>query len=230
MVARAVEAAGVPPGPVGVTGPVAVGKSHLAAALARRWGHDDRPAAVVCTDAWLLPEAQLAAAGLSFRKGFPESYDVDAMRAAIVAASEEGVMHSPRYSHLRYDIEPGVTDEVEVGERWVVEGLHLTRFLGDLVPFIVHLDADDDLLEAWYVDRLRELAGRARAGEPSFYAFLADADDDAVVDFALQCWRGINVPNKVDHIDPWRDRAQLVIRLGSGHEPIAAIPCAEEQV
>ena len=228
VIAEVVGDAGVGPGPIGVTGPVAVGKSHLAAALAERWGVAGVPAAVVCTDSWLLPEAELAAAGLTFRKGFPESYDVDAMRAAFEAAIADGVLRSPRYSHLRYDIEPGVTDEVEVGERWVVEGLHLTRFLGDLVPFIVHLDADDELLEAWYVDRLRELAGRARAGEPSFYGFLADSSPDAVDEFARQCWYGINVPNKVDHIDPWRERADLVVRLGPDHA-VTALLCENRQ-
>lgn len=225
VIADAVEAAGVGPGPVGITGPVAVGKSHLAAALAQRWGSAGEPAAIVCTDSWLFPESELATRGLTFRKGFPESYDVDAMRAAFGAATADGVMRSPRYSHLRYDIEPDAIDEVALGEGWVVEGLHLTRFLDDLVPFIVHLDAEDAVLERWYVDRLRELARRAGAGEPSFYAFLAGSPDDAVVDFALQCWHGINVPNKVENIDPWRDRADLVVRLGGGHEVMEISRC-----
>ena len=36
---------------------------------------------LVCTDGFLRPNAELDAAGLTNRKGFPESYDVDGLRA-----------------------------------------------------------------------------------------------------------------------------------------------------
>ena len=94
---------------VGVTGSVAVGKSVLARlleALLSRWSGHPR-VALVTTDGFLYPNAVLAARGIAHRKGFPESYDMSALRQflANVVAGEEA--RAPTYSHLTYDIVPG---------------------------------------------------------------------------------------------------------------------------
>ena len=66
-----------------VAGSVAVGKTTVAAqlveAIARR--APELTAAVLSTDGFLLPNATLDAAGLTLRKGFPESYDHAALQA-----------------------------------------------------------------------------------------------------------------------------------------------------
>src|SRR5690242_17951702 len=70
---------------IGLTGSVASGKSTLAAALLariRKW--DDHPAAeLISTDGFLHPNAVLEARGVLNRKGFPETYDVEALKAAL---------------------------------------------------------------------------------------------------------------------------------------------------
>ena len=63
----------------GVSGPVAVGKSTFAAELARRASRSNVVTAVVATDGFLLPNAELDARGLTMRKGFPESFDTPRM-------------------------------------------------------------------------------------------------------------------------------------------------------
>jgi type I pantothenate kinase len=67
---------------VAVTGGVAAGKSTFAAALAAALPVS---AAVVASDGFLHPNAELAARGLSERKGFPESYDTGALAAFVDA-------------------------------------------------------------------------------------------------------------------------------------------------
>src|SRR5690606_17268254 len=66
---------------IGLAGSVAVGKSTTARvlqALLCRW--PDHPAvALVTTDGFLLPNAELEARGIMHRKGFPESYDRGAL-------------------------------------------------------------------------------------------------------------------------------------------------------
>jgi type I pantothenate kinase len=69
---------------VGITGSVAVGKTTLARQIAEALP-TDLQVEIVSTDGFLKPNAVLEAQGLSMRKGFPESYDVDAMLAALTA-------------------------------------------------------------------------------------------------------------------------------------------------
>ncbi len=70
---------------VGLTGGVAAGKSTLAAALAEQLGAQGLVVDTVSTDGFLRSNADLDAAGLASRKGFPESYDKAAMAAALQA-------------------------------------------------------------------------------------------------------------------------------------------------
>ena len=63
---------------IGVTGGVAAGKSTFAAALADELGS----VPVVATDGFLFTNNELAARGLTARKGFPESYDAASLRGS----------------------------------------------------------------------------------------------------------------------------------------------------
>ena len=75
---------------VAVTGSVAVGKSAAAAALAAAFGTDTTraPVSVVCTDGFLYANRELAARGIMERKGFPESFDHDALARFLVAVRD----------------------------------------------------------------------------------------------------------------------------------------------
>src|ERR1700733_4791049 len=70
---------------IAITGSVAAGKSVFAGELAADLAaQPDRPAVeIVCTDGFLMDNAALEASGLAQRKGFPESYDVEGLRAAL---------------------------------------------------------------------------------------------------------------------------------------------------
>src|SRR4029450_6825717 len=66
---------------IGVAGSVAVGKSTTARvlkALLARWPNTPK-VDLVTTDGFLLPNAELTRLGLMERKGFPESYDTNAL-------------------------------------------------------------------------------------------------------------------------------------------------------
>ncbi|HWA63068.1 MAG TPA: hypothetical protein VG939_16935, partial [Caulobacteraceae bacterium] len=99
---------------VGVTGSVASGKSTFSAELARRiagWSGAP-PVEVVSTDGFLFPNTVLEARGELNRKGYPETYDVAAMRAAL-AQARRGPVLIPGYSHVIYDIDPARARTVE---------------------------------------------------------------------------------------------------------------------
>ena len=74
---------------VAIDGAVSVGKSTTAALLAQllEVPPEVLDVRVVATDGFLFPNRVLDARGLSMRKGFPESYDHDALDAFVRSRS-----------------------------------------------------------------------------------------------------------------------------------------------
>ena len=207
---------------VGITGAVAVGKSTLAAALEvtmRRYADargGERAVEVVCTDGFLYDNATLAAQGLSQRKGFPESYDAEALRRAL-ASVRKGPTDFPAYSHIIYDVDPALTRRIDPPHVLIVEGLGLQEPTAVGLDALVYLDADEDLLETWFTERFVGFWRAAESDPNSFYARFRSMDEAQTHAFAAQVWRNINLPNLREHIVHARDHADWVVHKGPGH-------------
>ena len=202
---------------VAVTGSVAVGKSAAAAALAAAFGIETTrtPVSVVCTDGFLYPNRELAARGIMERKGFPESFDHDALTRFLIAVrSGAPETHAPVYSHATYDIVDGATQVVERPSVLILEGL---PFPDDHVDFTVYLDAATADIEEWYVQRFCRLVADAATDDSSFFRmFAADTRDEAAA-FARQVWAAINLVNLEEHILPVRETSDVILVKGSDH-------------
>src|SRR6267142_3925121 len=153
---------------IGVAGSVAVGKSTTARvlqALLERWPNVPK-VDLITTDGFLLPNAVLEREGLMEKKGFPESYDLSALLLFLsdVKAGRRPV-RAPIYSHLVYDVMPNQWVEIDRPDILIVEGLNVLQtgrlpkdgkaipFVSDFFDFSVYLDAGEDVLRQWYVDR-----------------------------------------------------------------------------
>jgi type I pantothenate kinase len=203
---------------VAITGSVAAGKSVFAGALAAdiaAWTGRPR-VEMVCTDGFLMDNAALEALGLTQRKGFPESYDTEAMRAAL-AAIRSGPARFPGYSHVTYDIDPALSRSFDPPDVLIVEGLALHADHGALIDALIYLDADEADLETWFTERLIGLWRAAEHDTASFYARFRHLDEAGARAFAGMVWEAINLPNLRDHIVQARDLADIVIRKGPGH-------------
>ena len=217
---------------IGVGGSVAVGKSTTARvlqAMLSRW-HNTPKVQLITTDGFLHNNAKLIADGLMERKGFPESYDGMAIInfLAAVKAGERNV-RAPVYSHLVYDVVPGETITVDRPDILIVEGLNvlmpnrLTRegrevpFVSDFFDFSVFLDASDELLEKWYVERFMRLRDTAFRDPRSFFRKFSELDDAAAEAMARDIWRRINLVNLRENILPTRPRASLRLIKGASH-------------
>lgn len=219
----------VTPFVIGVAGSVAVGKSTIARLLREllaRW--DDTPRVeLVTTDGFLLPNSELQRRGLLERKGFPESYDRRGLlRFVSRVKSGADEVTAPVYSHLSYDILPGVVNTVRRPDILIVEGLNVlqppapgTRLaVSDLFDFTIYVDARTADIEEWYVERFLRLQRGAFADPGSYfhrYAALGEAD---AVARAREIWHAINEPNLVHNILPTRARASLVLRKDADHQ------------
>ena len=227
--ARAVDARaasrGSKPAPfvVAVGGGVAVGKSTVASALGGlvATGPQRLEVATVSLDSFLMPNAALEAAGLTARKGFPESYDRAALLAFLRAVRAGGLgLQVPVYSHERYDIVPGEQADVPPSDVLVVEGLHALAPLADgsrLGDAAVYVDAPVDLVFGWYITRFQGLLAEARNDPSSFFHAWSGLSEAEAVSFATMAWDHINVVNLEQHIAPTRAAADVVIEKDASH-------------
>lgn len=210
---------------IGIGGSVAVGKSTTARVLRellRRWpAHPD--VELVTTDGFLLPNRELAARGLSQRKGFPESYDVKALLGFLDAVKSGQPARAPLYSHLAYDV-TGETALIDRPDILIVEGINVLAagspgrpFVSDFFDFSIYVDADEALVRRWFLDRFLALRRTAFRDPASyFHRYTAMSDDEATA-YAEGVWATINAVNLRDNIAPTRARATLVLEKGADH-------------
>ena len=215
---------------IGVAGSVAVGKSttsRLLQALLSRWP-DHPEVALVTTDGFLHPNAELERRGLMERKGFPESYDTAALVrfVADVKAGELGVT-APVYSHLHYDVVPDEQVVVRQPDVLIVEGINVLQtgtspderrvFVSDFFDFSIYVDADEPDIENWYVERFKRLRSTAFRDERSYFRRYADLGDADAEELARDIWRRINGVNLHTNVLPTRSRADLILHKAADH-------------
>ncbi|HTX49749.1 MAG TPA: hypothetical protein VME40_10200 [Caulobacteraceae bacterium] len=203
---------------VGITGAVAAGKSTFAAQLEQLLGARGETVEIVSTDGFLMSNAALEAKGLLMRKGFPESYDVNGMRAAL-AAIRKGPAEFPGYSHVIYDIDPTLVRRVNPPGLLLVEGLGLQDGAAALgLDLLMYLDADETDVARWFTERFVGLWRGAEHDPASFYARFRHMSEAETRAFAGQVWRGVNLPNLRENIIRARAAADLVVTKGPNHE------------
>src|SRR5882757_1258956 len=217
---------------IGVGGSVAVGKSTTARvlqALLARWPNVPK-VDLVTTDGFLLPNAILEREGLMEKKGFPESYDLPALlRFLTDIKAGRRPARAPIYSHLVYDVIPNQWVEIDRPDILIVEGLNVLQtgslpkdgkaipYVSDFFDFSVYLDADEDILQSWYVDRFLTLRGTAFRDPKSYFHRYATLSDEEAVDTATSIWTRINLVNLHENILPTRQRAHLILKKGESH-------------
>lgn len=210
---------------IGVAGSVAVGKSTTArvlAALLARW--ESHPKVdLVTTDGFLLPTAELERRNIMHRKGFPESYDRRALlRFVTEVKSGAREVTAPVYSHVTYDIVPGVLHYVRQPDILIVEGLNVlqtgpTLMVSDLFDFSIYVDAKTADIEKWYISRFLQMRTTSFADPNSHFHYYSSLTDEQATIAARDIWTSINLPNLVENILPTRPRASLVLRKDADH-------------
>jgi type I pantothenate kinase len=213
---------------IGVAGSVAVGKSTVARLLKEllsRWEGTPK-VALVTTDGFLYPNAELERRELMSRKGFPESYDRKAL-LKFVSEIKSGVskVSAPVYSHLAYDIVPGEKITIETPDVLIVEGLNVLQTpekdqplaLSDFFDFKIYVDADPLDIRTWYLERFKKLRAGAFTNPKSFFHRYAEMEFEDALATAEGFWENINLPNLTENIAPTLSRATLVLQKGFDH-------------
>ena len=216
---------------IGIAGSVAVGKStasRVLKALLSHWPNHPQ-VDLVTTDGFLLSQRELEDRGLTERKGFPESYDVRRL-LRFLAGVKSGLpeVTAPVYSHLAYDVIPGEYQTVRQPDIVIVEGLNVLQtggrhgrppamFVSDFFDFTIYVDAHEDDIEHWYVERFLTLRATVFQNPSSYfhrYASLPAAEAETI---ARRIWQTVNLVNLRENVLPTRERAHLVLEKGRDH-------------
>ncbi len=217
---------------IGVAGSVAVGKStssRILQALLSRW--PNHPCvSLVTTDGFLYPSHLLEAQGIANRKGFPESYDVNALMQFLVdVKSGKDNVKAPVYSHQSYDVIPGEFITVDKPDILILEGLNILQsgiqklgshpavFVSDFFDFSIFVDADVDVIKQWYVNRVVKFSETTFKNPKAHFHYLSKMNPEEVEKFAQRVWTDINELNLFQNILPFRDRAQLILKKDAKH-------------
>jgi type I pantothenate kinase len=212
---------------VGVSGAVAVGKTTIATQLADRIAAAGTTVRVISTDAFLLPNAVLADRDLVMRKGFPESYDFGALTTAIATVRRGEPTTIPVYSHAVYDVLPDEREPVDPTDVLIVEGVvSLQLPVRELVDIAIYVEAPEEIVRGWFVERFLRFTDDARIDPASFYHGFARLDTAQVRAIAEATWDGINGPNLHEHIAPSGATADAVVEKGGDHSVVGVRPPA----
>ena len=217
---------------IGIAGSVAVGKSTTARILRElmaRWPSSPK-VDLITTDGFLLPNAELRKRDIMDRKGFPESFDrrkILEFLTAIKAGRHK--VKAPLYSHLFYDVLPDEYAVVDRPDILIFEGINVLQtsdlprdgrnipFVSDFFDFSIYIDADENHVQDWYVERFMRLRETAFRDPQSFFHRYSQISDDAAKAIALDLWTRINLRNLHENILPTRMRADLVLHKGKDH-------------
>lgn len=217
---------------IGIAGSVAVGKSTTARILRElmtRWPASPK-VDLITTDGFLLPNAELRKQGLMDRKGFPESFDRRRVLEFLsrIKAGERNVQ-APVYSHLVYDVVPGDFVTIDQPDILIFEGINVLQvsdlpkdgnsvpFVSDYFDFSIYIDAEEEMVQDWYVSRFMRLRETAFKKPESFFHRYSQVSDSAALAIAMDLWTRINLVNLRENILPTRQRADLVLHKGSDH-------------
>jgi type I pantothenate kinase len=217
---------------IGLAGSVAVGKSttaRLLQALLARWPASPK-VDLVTTDGFLHPNAVLEREGLMRRKGFPESYDRTTLLTFLsdLKAGRRNV-RAPVYSHFYYDVMPGQYVTVDRPDILILEGLNVLQtsnlprdgkevpFVSDFFDFSIYIDAEEDVLHEWYVQRFMRLRETAFRDPGSYFNKYSMVGEDEALAIAEDLWSQINLVNLHENILPTRPRADLILHKNRDH-------------
>jgi type I pantothenate kinase len=96
-------------------------------------------------------------------------------------------------------------------------GRPMPMFVSDFFDFTIYVDAQEDDIEQWYVERFLALRETVFQSPSSYFHRYAALTPEQAVETARGIWRSINLVNLRENVRPTRERAHLILEKGRDH-------------
>lgn len=217
---------------ISISGSVACGKTTTANLLKHLLSSWDTSPKVelITTDGFLYPNKILKEKKIEAKKGFPVSYDVKALMTFLHRLKNgEPNLKVPVYSHLYYDVIPGEYITVDRPDILILEGVNVLQngadyptirnrvFISDFIDFSIYVDAEEDNLIDWYVERFLKLRESTFNNPHSYFHRYTEMSLETAISMANTIWSAVNHDNLVQNILPCRNRANLILHKIADH-------------
>ena len=213
---------------IGISGSVAVGKSTTArllqVLLSRTFPNLN--VHLMTTDGFIYPNEELKRRGLFDRKGFPESYNMNLLSDFLkdVLSGKENIAY-PLYSQELSDIVPGKYGHVKQPDILIIEGINTLQLptngqivTSDFFDFSIYIDADEELIEKWFMQRFERVLEMNKNDPTNFYYEMANGPRTDAIQLAQDTWQMVNLVNLREYIEPTKQRASLILHKTTGHK------------
>ena len=90
-------------------------------------------------------------------------------------------------------------------------------FVSDFVDFSIYVDAPEDLLQNWYINRFLKFREGAFTDPDSYFHHYAQLSEEEAINVARGLWNEINYVNLKENILPTRERASLILTKSEKH-------------
>ena len=212
---------------IGISGSVAVGKSTTARLLQLllKRTYPGLKVHLMTTDGFIYPNEELKRRGLMPRKGFPESYNMTLLSDFLrdVLSGKKDIVY-PLYSQELSDIVPGKYGHVKNPDVLIIEGINTLQLpengqvvTSDFFDFSIYIDAEEDLIEEWYMQRFKKVLKLNKDKPDNFYYEMANGPLDKAMQLAEETWQMVNLVNLREYIAPTKQRASLILHKTAGH-------------
>ena len=213
---------------IGISGSVAVGKSTTARLLQVLLSRTFPSLNVhlMTTDGFIYPNEELKRRGLFDRKGFPESYNMNLLSDFLkdVLSGKENIAY-PLYSQELSDIVPGKYGHVKQPDILIIEGINTLQLptngqivTSDFFDFSIYIDADEELIEKWFMQRFESVLEMNKNDPTNFYYEMANGPRADAIQLAQDTWQMVNLVNLREYIAPTKQRASLILHKTTGHK------------